>query len=811
MNTIRRWPLDASQPASLLLAADARLSPTDYTDDQSWRLTLGQGSSPGLALQTHYGGRVGLASLIPLWLHDGRMIYEAAAYARPPALTGFAPGYLRVQATLTPQLALQAEYWAIDSHTIGGRFTLSNAHVDPTQVRLELFGHVGAQGKEQPLALVPVDENTYALHMGRLRSLNPIVLLEGGSAELVEGAALSPKIGRTLEIGGRSKAVVRWVHAGLPTVAESLAQAQRWLAQDWGPHWQRIAQMAGRIPDIETGDPELDLTLALAFQELALAFLQPTASLPHASIVAQRAPELGYSRRRDGADYPRAWSGQTPMLTYLAALGMASIDPALAQGLVRNYLAVQQADGAVDWKPGLGGQRQGILCLPLLARLAWGIFQYTEDDQFLREVFPGLLKFFEHWLARDADSDGLPEWQHELQTGYVYWPTFGGLQPWAENTDIQFVESPDLLAYLLSEAVSLHAMAYYLHDSAREQQLSAQIETLRAALENLWDGARYRYRDRDTHQTLPRRVLLADGRGDQEHLLAQQLDPPGRLNIRVQGGVDHTPRFRLEITGSDPAGQPIREIAEYTAFRWQHNRGVYTSQRIFAQVDSIALSGLSRVYTVDVTTPDLTRLDLNALLPLWSVALPAERSAQLITLLQKMFLRPNGVTLCAVDDPAFDPSNAEGSGGIWPFWLTLIGEGLIEAGQPDLAADVLRRLLHAQKAVLRQDHHFYEFYHADQPQGLGTPDHLGGTVPLYLLLRILGVGILAPDRVWTGGPFHWPGPVTVRQHGVTVRRDQQGTHITFASGAVVQLRADAPWQAVTDPDKTAPPAVSSES
>lgn len=808
MTKLRRWQLDSSKPFSLLLAADARLRATDYTDDQVWRLSLGAGDGePALVLQTSYGGRVGLASLIPMWAYDGRVIYEAQAYSTPPAITGFAPGYLRAQAALTPQLSLQAEYWAIDSHTIGGQFTLVSSRTEPTPLRLDLFGHVGAQGKEQRLAVVPLATGDHALHLGKVGNINPVVLLEGGQAELVSGQPTSPKVGRTFEQIGRKKTMIRWVHAGLPTLQESIAQAQHWLNQDWTPYFRQIQQAARAIPDIETGDAELDTAIASALNELVLAWLKPTASLPHASPVARRDTGTGFSRRSDGSDYPRAWGGQSHPLAYLAALGTASIDPALAQGVVRNYLAVQQADGTIDGKPGLGGQRLGVMCAPVLARLAWGIYQYTEDTAFLNESFPDLLKFFERWLAFDADADGLPEWQHEIQTGYVYWPSFGGVQPWAENTDIEFVETPDLLAFLLSEAVSLQAIASHTGNKAQEQQIAQHIQTLQAALENLWDGQRYTYRDRDTHTTGSRKIVLSKGRGDQQHILALKLVPPARLNVRIEGGVDHTPRFRLEITGINPDGKAVREVTDQSAFLWQHNRGVYTSRQIFAQVDLIRCEGLSRVYTIDACTPDTSRLDINALLPLWSVALPPERNTALVDLLKAQFLRTNGITMCAASDPAFDPSNANGSGGVWPFWNTLLAEGLIEAGRDDLAADVLRRLINAQVAALRQNGHFSEFYHSDEPAGLGTPGYLTGSLPVYLLLRVLGVRIISSGRVWTGGPYHWPSPVSVRQHGVLVERSAKGTHVTFPSGYEVQLPAGAEWQAVIDPKPKAAPAV----
>lgn len=804
MDKLRRWLLDTNQPFALPLAADARLSATDYTDDQAWNLSLGAGAAPALALQTRYGGRVGLASLVPMWYAGGRSIYEAQGYNVPPAITGFAPGYLRVQAALNPQLTLQAEYWAIDSHTLGVRFTLANAHTSPVTLRLDIFGHVGAQGKEQQLGIIPLANGGAALYMGRIGGINPAVLLEGGSAELADGGPVSPKIGRDITIPGRKKVALRWVHAGLRTAADSAAHAAHWLGQDWTPHLRRINQAAASIPDIRTGDDTHDLILANAWNQLVLAFLRPTASLPHASFVALRGAAVGVSQRGDGTDHRREWSGQNPTWAYLAAQSIASISPQLAQGVVRNYLAVQQPDGWIDWKPGLAGQRQGALCLPVLARLAWGIFQHTEDDAFLRETLPGLVRFFERWLSpdRDADGDGLPEWQTEHQTGYLFLPTFAAGQPWGQGLDIQLVETPDLLAYLLSEAVSLRAIAYYLRQPEVEARMAAHIERLLPALETLWDASagRYRRRDRDTHHTAPGAVVLDGGRGDEEQILALPVSPPNRLIVRVSGGVSHTPRLTLLITGLDANGQPASETVDSSAFLWQHNYGVYTTRQVFAQADRVRCDGLSRVYTVSVRAADTARLDIAALLPLWSAALPPARAEALTRLLSDPdhFWQPNGVTMCSAQDPAYDPANAAGSGGVWPFWTALLVEGLLETGRADLAAELLRRLLSAQAGVFQETRAFAEFYHSDSARGLGEPAHLAGIVPLHLLLRVLGVRVISARKVWAGGPYHWHQPVTVSQHGVSVHRSASGTTITFPSGHTAALPADAPWQAITD-------------
>jgi hypothetical protein len=794
MNHLRRWQLDTQSPFCTYLAADARLSATDYHDDQTWQLSLGALDAPALALQTRYGGRVGLASLVPMWFLDGRTIYQAQGYVAPPTLTGFAPGYLRAEAMLTPTLALVAEYWAMESHAVGARFVLNNQSAHPITVRLDMFGHVGAEGKELKLEVVPLPGGGHALSLGKLGDLKPVMLVEKGNAANVE-PPVSPKVGRDITIAGNGQELARWVHAGLPRLDDSVALANRWLGEDWDMAFGRIHEAAQAIPEIHTGHENVDAAIAFSYQQLMQAFLKPTASLPYPSLVGIRAPGRGYA-----VDYDRSWNGQAPPLVYPAALAAACIQPEWAEGFIRNYLAVQRPDGWIDGKPGLGGQQQGSLCLPILARLAWGIFQYSENQQFLKDVFPGLLKFFERWMQPDCDvdNDGLPEWQDESQTGYPYMPTFGAWQAWGQGANIRYVEAPDLCAYLLSEAKSLREIAYCLGEKETDARLSAHIDRLEGALESLWNEVRYAYRDRDTHLTTTSVSIVENAHGGDELIPALPLNPTNRVIVRITGGVNLVPRISLKLDGLNAQGEVISESASGEQFVWSHGRGVYTSQNTFAQIDRLTLDGLSRAYRVDAYTMDTTRTDISALLPLWSVGISPERKQAVIDLLSSQFMRPNGVTMASAEDPSFDPSNANGPGGVWPYWLTLMGEGLIEAGNLDLAYDLFSRLLNVQVDVLKSHKAFTEFYHSDEPIGLGEEGHVAGIVPLYLLLRLLGVRIISSRKVWVGGAFPWEHPVTIRQHGVTVRRAADGTRIEFPTGHTIEATGDN-WQEFTDP------------
>ncbi len=805
MKGLQRWKLDATKPFSSQLAADARLSPTDYTDDQIWELRLGVVDAPALALQTHYGGRVGLASLVPMWFHDGRTIYQTQAYAEPPIITAFTPDYLQAQAKLIPTINLLAEYWVMESHAVGGCFTLTNTGQQTENLRLDLFGHVVAQNQEQALAIVALKDKRNALAMGEIGDIRPVVLLEKGQAD---PQSASPKIGVDLMLPAKSKVTIRWVHAGMGDLRDSLARAQHWLQQDWTPYFERIEQAAQAVPVIKTGKAAWDTVIASSYQQLVQAILKPTARLPYGSFVATRQPWQGFSRRGDGSDHPRAWSGQAPTLAYLVASAVASIDPAIAQGIVRNYLAIQAEDGWVDYQPGLGGQRQDMMCLPILARLTWNIYQAAEDETFLADVFPALLKFFDCWFVPDLDidQDGLPEWQSERQTGYVFMPTFATSATWAQNADIRLLETPDMAAYLLSEARSLWEIAQVLGKKRPVDQLEKRIATLQSLLDELWQDGRYVYRDRDSHTTTGSVVILDEGRGDEEHLPALPLDPPNRVIVRVIGGGSNTPRGSLYLEGLDQNGQTIKETVDSKAFVWSYGRGVYTSQNVFAQLDRVRFDGLSRVYNLQVQTVDSTRSDINGLLPLWSGGISDEHAARLVQQLtdKQQFWRANGVTMTPAEDANFDPANADGSGGIWPFWLTLIGEGLLHYGYTRQAVDVLTNLLTAQTRVLTEQKKTFEFYHSDEAQGCGERGHLVGIVPLYLLMEAVGVRILSPGKVSVNGTFAWNRRIRIAQHGVAVERSDKGVQIKFPSGHTVNLEPKPGWQAVVDPNPIAP-------
>ncbi len=801
MQHLRRQSIAHDQPFEYHIAADARISKTDYCDDQAWVARLGSRDEAAIAMQTQYGGRAGLVSLVPMWRVGNRVIYQTQVYARRPVITAFAPNFIQIEAAPLPELELVARFLALESRAAGGEFTLKNSGAESLDVQLDLFGHVVINERNQTLNVLTMEDYSLALHLGQVGNLNPVATLEGASVEIYGGRISSPKIGRRVTLAPGDEARLPFVVASLPDMRDAYSVAMNWLSRPWVGYYENIVRCAAATPIISTGRESWDLLLDLSFAQLFKSFMDPTEHLPHASLVATRASNRGWSRRGDGKDHARSWSGQDPTLAYLATKAVAASNLEIAKSVIRNYLSVQEESGFIDRRPGLGGQRQGVLLMPILARLSLFLIELSGDLPFAVEALPQLAAFFGRWLATDADGDGVPEWQSERQMGYIAMPTFGRGQAWAQGADIRQMETPDLLAYLISEADSIRRIAEFADDAATAEVMVENRDRLEAQLDDFWDGARYAYRDRDSHHAGGEQHLLRRGAGDQTHEIGQTLEPPSRLMIRVVGGVSQRPRISLHLEGRDERGVACLIQAPVDDFLWQNRQGVYTTEEPLSRVERITVKGLSRVYKVYAQTIDYGKLDINALLPLWTGRLSSERAGATVEMAldEQLFLQPNGITMVSAKDRNYDPSSARGGGGIWMYWLTLVGEGMLRSGYRQAATDIVKRVIDMLARILEREGKLSRFYHADEAKGFGEDHHIGGIVPLSLLHDVIGVRIIAPDKVWVGGEFFWGRAVRVDQHGITVRRSADGTQIDFPSGHSQTLPADAPWQLLRDP------------
>jgi hypothetical protein len=108
------------------------------------------------------------------------------------------------------------------------------------------------------------------------------------------------------------------------------------------------------------------------------------------------------------------------------------------------------------------------------------------------------------------------------------------------------------------------------------------------------------------------------------------------------------------------------------------------------------------------------------------------------------------------------------------------------------------------QAVLTKEHEFAQFYNSDTSAGLGEKGHIAGIAPLRLLHKLFGIRVIGNRKVWLSQGFAWGRAITIRQHGVYVRRTNKRIKVEFPSGHTVELDGTLTENTVVeDPNPTA--------
>jgi len=785
--SMREWSLRAGDPLNLTLAADTRLCTPNYVNDHIWELELGSGEPAALSLRTTYGLRARSLRIFPRFAEANTTVVAISEFATPPVLRKCYPNLLEL--TFSPFEGLDVTFEARmpDSNTVAGRMTIANRSTERRKPRLEMCA-----------ALVPLDGHPFShtqmqmvnVLVGQTGGLVPLLFLTGGP---LPGPGPQPSLMVDLDLDPGTSRQLTWSQAATAEHQTSFDTARLVAAKSWDAECARIT-MANARDAIEIHTSDLDWDAALAFsQNTAFSLFFPgNDNLPHPSFVQVRTPDQGYSRKGDGSDYPVSWSGQSPLdAYYLSSLLPAA--PNLAQGLLRNFLAVQTEDGTIDGKPGLGGQRGRYQAMPILASLAWNLYCASDNDDFLEEVFPNLLSFFWAWFSskNDRDRDGIPEWVHLLQTGYEENPTFDTWNPWSQGADISCMHNPALMALLYREAQALTRIAEQLGQEDEVRLVEKQAESLKSALDDAWNPrtALYCYRDRETGDSSSGKVL-GRLRGSGTIKLKQTFEPPIRLLIEVQTKSPAAKRPQVVISEYVTKGE--NEIIRGGQFQWRSGGLVATSQQVHEKIGRIQFKGVDAKDKVIVRSLDYAGEDHTLLLPLWA-GVPNGQQAQALvnrTILNaERFDRPFGIPAC----PNVPDAEANSTcSSVYLPWNQLICEGLLAHGFRREAARLVAHLMTGVIQNLKQKRAFYQRYHADSGQGLGERNALSGLAPVGLFLQVLGVQVLTSTRVRLEGKNPFPWPVTVQYKGLKISRGLDHTEVKFPNGKSVMVNDPSP-------------------
>lgn len=781
---MREWNLKSGDPLALTLVCDARLGPTDYTDDQIWELQFGGGDPPALSLNTTYGLRAKSARLFLRFGEDDLLRHDPLEFHQAPEIRQIYPNFLTLAFSPFEGIDVVAEIWVPNSQAVAGRVSITNQSRFERKIRPEMVGQLSPTDGQR---MAPFEMSAATLLCGLTGGLSPVLFLTGGAKA---GSGPYPSLSLTMQLAPGENRQFYWAQAALADRESSFTMARDLAASRWEAVKSRIEMLNAGHVEVFSGEPAWDAALMLAQKQAASLLVGPTEKLPKLSIVSTRQPDQGFSFRGDGSDYNHLWNGQTIFEACYFANLLLPAAPELVRGLLENFLAVQDEGGEIDWKPGLGGQRCGLLSTPRMAELAWEIAEQTGDTDFLKAHYDALVRFFFSWFSKvnDRDQDGVPELEHPMQLGLDFHPVYSRWQPAAQGVEISASEGPALCSLLYRESQTLMEIARTIGNDADLERLQETAERLKQAVESAWDEttACYLDWDRDTHQSA-HGALLLEGSGSGNFVLRTDYEIPIRLIIEVR--TDETIRRRplFFIHGKGASGNNRVERIGDDQFRWMPGIGQLTGKYVYSRLDRIEVHGLEPEDIFRIQSVNYQHLDLTLLAPLWAGIPNPERAKKLVEetiTLPAMFWREYGIPTCP--QPAAT-AEAEICWSLNLPWNVMIGEGLLRYGYRSEAVELLTRIMNAIILSLRKDHAFRRGYHAETGRGMGEYNALSGLAPLKFFLDVLGVRLISPKRVWLTGFNPFPWPVTVKYRGMTILRQADKTVVIFPDSQTVTI------------------------
>ncbi|MBC7876740.1 MAG: hypothetical protein H7Y59_06160 [Anaerolineales bacterium] len=789
---MRDWSLSFGDPLYLSIAADARLCKPDYVNDHIWEVELGAAHSvpATVSLYTTFGLRARSMRLFLRFTENNVAVTDPNTFPAKPSLRRFYPNFLTLDFVPLENLPVTTEFWVPESHAVAGRVILTNKSNAIRQLKLEVCAALAPLDGQ---SIIPTQQQLVNILAGQTSGIAPVIFMTGGPKH---GPGPQPSLILDLELGPGSTRQITFAEAALDTVAASFELARHSAARPWEAERTRIEMLdASQVLDIRTGDSDWDAALSFSQKAAHGLFFSGSDHLPGPSFVHTRHIDNGFSRKGDGTDHAPSWNGQAPLESYYIS-NILHGTPQITKNLLLNFLSTQNEDGEVDNKPGLAAQRGKLLAAPLLASLAWKYYQTSEDEIFLADIFPKLVKFFWAWFSslHDRNRDGVPEWDHILQTGFEDNPIFDVWHPWSQGLDISLVHSPSLEAMLYREAQSIQKIANQLNKPEEETALViAQAETLKTSLIASWNANQsfYSYCDRETGMVSTGKII-AKKKGDGNMRPKEEFEVGVRLLVEIQTKNPAAKRPEVEISEFFSKSKGEVETILGHQFQWRTGGLVATTQKLFTRVGRVSVNGLDEKDKVIVKLIDTTGEDITLALPLWA-GIPEKQQANAMIgrniSTADRFDRPFGMpSLPLSPDPEAEPVSMSVS---LP-WNQLIGEGLLAYGFRAEATRLTAHLMNAVIQNLKQNRAFYQRYHAEKGDGIGERNSLHGFAPVGLFMQSLGVTILSSTQVKLEGRNLFPWPVTIKYKGLTIVRGIEQTVVTFINGESVIVKDEQP-------------------
>jgi len=786
---MRNWNLQINNPLALTLCADARFGDIDLFDDQIWELNIARNEPRSLMMHTTYGLRAQSMRVFPRFIYSEQVHIDPFLFFERPRIQYLLPNYISANFLLTPEMAVNAEYWVPDSHCIAGSYQLFNTGNKVITIRFDMAANLKPldEGENMHAAVM----GTNAVLKGRTHQLAPICMLSGDSQ--INDSPF-PSLWQDFQIVPGKNKTVFWVLASLPESQASLSHAKALLASPWDAQIARV-KMVNESNDVEilTGDEEWDLALAAA-QRSAYSLVVNDPAGP-VSFVMNRRIDMGYSFADEGKGLISQWKKQSAFdayyLTGLLLPGGAKLVQKILDSFLKKYQQTTPPSPEITRRT-----FRDILDHPVLCTMAWELFSITSDEVWLKANIDALAAFFNLWFTpdQDKDLDGFPEWQDTAHSGLEDSPVFERWKVETQGLNIRTVEAPALAAFLYHECESLAKLAGAAHRDELLQGYAERLEALQQHMDDCWNdkSSAYQYRDYETHEAQSGKLFF-ECTGNGCFQVNNGFPQPYRLLIHIIGRDDTRRKFQIVLKGRKQK-EALEETIEFFNVSWLQGRTYYTCLHLFTRLDEIEITGMSPEDILRIYGADHELTDISSLIPLWSGALEDQRCEKLIDKnIHKLFWGKYGIP---VSPQSRNEQFLARPPKVLIPWNQLVGEGLLRAGRQEMAAKLLMNIMEAVKKNFFKYFDFQESHHTETADPSGETGHLRGYAPRRLFLESLGVQYIHTDHFIIRGHNPFPWPVTIRYKGATLTRHETDTVITFSTGQTITISGQEPREII---------------
>lgn len=288
----------------------------------------------------------------------------------------------------------------------------------------------------------------------------------------------------------QSLRIIRGVNEAESPSEDLVSAAEELLYYDMTQASREDEELYARIPRLQFGNPEWEMTYWSAFSMMRQCMLPPEGQCSYNYNVYSREPTWGWGH-----------AGQV-FHENLSMLAYAFMQPNSAKA--SQWVFAERIGAQAEWPAGFVPYRVGPYLnevnylagehsssAPWFNWENWEIFQISQDTTFLRQIYNYGVAFHDFWTTeRDDDQDGLCEWGghafwESVRDYNVIWDLLGG---WVDPHSANKVEALDLNCELVMEEKALANIAMTLgkiQEAAHwRQKAQARAELINALM---WD------------------------------------------------------------------------------------------------------------------------------------------------------------------------------------------------------------------------------------------------------------------------------------------------------------------------------------